>query len=295
MNTYEKGMLAPDSLNGKTIAITGGGSGLGLSMAAYFLALGAQVSICGRKEDTLKAASAELQSRTGKRVFYYPCDVRQYEAVETFREKTIEALGPVNGLVNNAAGNFLSPTERLSHRAFDSVVDIVLKGSYNNSLSFGKYWIDQKIAGSTLNIVTTYAWTGSAYVVPSACGKAGVLALTRSLGVEWAKYGIRTNAIAPGPFPTPGAWDRLFPQEFMQQVDIPSKIPVGRVGIHQELANLAAYLMSDFSAFIQGEVITIDGGEWLKNGGEFSWVGDMIPPEMWDMVEALIRGKSGKS
>lgn len=294
MNTHEKGMLAPGSLANKTIAITGGGSGLGLSMAAYFLALGAKVGICGRNTDKLKAAALELQERTGGIVFYHPCDVRNFEEVEIFREKTTAALGPINGLVNNAAGNFLSPTERLSHRAFDSVVDIVLKGSYNMSLSFGKYWIDEKIAGTTLNIVTTYAWTGSAYVVPSACGKAGVLALTRSLGVEWAKYGIRTNAIAPGPFPTPGAWDRLFPQEFMQQVDIPSKIPVGRVGHHQELANLAAYLLSDFSAYIQGEVITIDGGEWMKNGGEFSWVGDLIPPEMWDVVEAMIRKKSGK-
>lgn len=295
MKNHEKGMLAPGSLADKTIVITGGGSGLGLSMAAYFLALGAKVGICGRNEEKLKSAAQELQERTGGIVFYHPCDVRNYDEVERFREKTIAALGPINGLVNNAAGNFLSPTERLSHRAFDSVVDIVLKGSYNTSLSFGKYWIDEKIEGTTLNIVTTYAWTGSAYVVPSACGKAGVLALTRSLGVEWAKYGIRTNAIAPGPFPTPGAWDRLFPQEFMQQVDIPSKIPVGRVGQHQELANLAAYLMSDFSAYIQGEVITIDGGEWMKNGGEFSWVGDLIPHEMWDVVEAMIRRKSGKN
>jgi NAD(P)-dependent dehydrogenase (short-subunit alcohol dehydrogenase family) len=198
-------------------------------------------------------------------------------------------FGSVHGVLNNAAGNFISPTERLSHRAFDIVVDIVLKGTYYTTLAAGKNWIEKKQPGVFLNIVTTYAWTGSGYVVPSACGKAGVLALTRSLAVEWAKYNIRSNAIAPGPFPTEGAWSRLLPGELVKKFDPASRIPLKRVGEHQELANLAAYLMSDYSAYVNGEVITIDGGEWLRNGGEFSHL-EEIPSAMWDMLEKS-RGK----
>ncbi len=187
-------------------------------------------------------------------------------------------------MLNNAAGNFISPTERLSHRAFDIIVDIVLKGTYYVTLATGKHWIAKKQAGTFLNIVTTYAWTGSGYVVPSACSKAGVLALTRSLAVEWAKYNIRSNAIAPGPFPTEGAWSRLLPGDLARQFDPAKRIPLKRVGEHQELANLAAYLLSDFSAYVNGEVVTIDGGEWLRNGGEFSHL-EQIPEEVWDAIE----------
>ncbi len=287
-------MLKEGSMKGKTILITGGGTGLGRSMSSYFLQLGANVIICSRKKDVIEKAAEELAKETGGQVLGLSCDVRNYNEVEHVLNLSIDRFGEVNGLVNNAAGNFISPTERLSHRAFDSVVDIVLKGSYNCSLALGKYWIKNNIKANVLSIVTTYAWVGSAYVVPSACAKAGVLSMTRSLAVEWGKYGIRFNAIAPGPFPTPGAWDRLFPKEFLDQFDINTKIPVGRVGEHQELANLAAYLMSDYSAYINGDVITIDGGEWMKNGGEFTWVGDMISPEMWDQVENMIKQKTKK-
>lgn len=278
------GMLQPEALKGKTIVVTGGGTGLGKSMTTYFLELGANVVIASRKQDVLDQSAKELEAQTGGTVLPIACDIRKYEEIEQVLKKTLDQFGQVDGLVNNAAGNFISPTERLSHRAFDIVVDIVLKGTYNTTLAFGKHWIEQKQPGTILNIVTTYAWTGSGYVVPSACGKAGVLALTRSLAVEWGKYKIRSNAIAPGPFPTEGAWSRLLPGELVKKFDPALKNPLKRVGQHQELANLAAYLMSDYSSFVNGEVMTIDGGEWLQGAGEFSHL-DAIPSEMWDQLE----------
>jgi NAD(P)-dependent dehydrogenase (short-subunit alcohol dehydrogenase family) len=284
-----EGMLKPGSLKDKTIIITGGGTGLGRSMGKYFLELGANLVITSRKKDVLDKTAAELSSETGGKVLAVACDVRKYEEIENVIKSTEKEFGAIHGVLNNAAGNFISPTERLSHRAFDIVVDIVLKGTYYTTLAAGKNWIANKQPGVFLNIVTTYAWTGSGYVVPSACGKAGVLALTRSLAQEWAKYKIRSNAIAPGPFPTEGAWSRLLPGELVKKFDPAARVPLKRVGEHQELANLAAYLMSDFSAYVNGEVITIDGGEWLRSGGEFSHL-EEIPEPMWDMLEKT-RGK----
>ncbi|MBT1690529.1 SDR family oxidoreductase [Dawidia soli] len=284
-----QGMLTPGSLKDKTIIITGGGTGLGKAMGKYFLTLGANLVITSRKKEVLDKTAEELMQETGGKVLAVGCDVRKYEEIEQMIKTTVDAFGKVDGVLNNAAGNFISPTERLSHRAFDIVVDIVLKGTYYTTLAAGKHWIANKQPGVFLNIVTTYAWTGSGYVVPSACGKAGVLALTRSLAVEWAKYKIRSNAIAPGPFPTEGAWSRLLPGELVKKFDPAQRVPLKRVGEHQELANLAAYLMSDYSAYVNGEVITIDGGEWLRNGGEFSHL-EMVPDEMWDMLEKT-RGK----
>jgi len=280
---YQKPMLKEGSLKDQVIVVTGGGSGLGKSMTTYFLELGAHVVITSRNIEKLNNAKIELEEKTGGKVLAVQCDVRNYNEVEAVLAETLKEFGKVDGLLNNAAGNFISPTERLSANAFDTVIDIVLKGSKNCTLAFGKHWIDIKQKKATiLNIVTTYAWTGSAYVVPSSTAKAGVLAMTRSLAVEWAKYGIRSNAIAPGPFPTEGAWDRLLPGDLKDKFDMKKKVPIGRVGEHQELANLAAYLMSDFSAYINGEVITIDGGEWLKGAGEFNMLED-VPKEMWDM------------
>jgi NAD(P)-dependent dehydrogenase (short-subunit alcohol dehydrogenase family) len=284
-----EGMLKEGSLKGKTIIITGGGTGLGKSMGKYFLQLGANLVITSRKKDILDKTASELSSETGGKVLAVACDVRKYEEIENVLRNTESEFGQIHGILNNAAGNFISPTERLSHRAFDIVVDIVLKGTYYTTLAAGKNWIAKKQPGIFLNIVTTYAWTGSGYVVPSACGKAGVLALTRSLAVEWAKYNIRSNAIAPGPFPTEGAWSRLLPGDLVKKFDPAQRVPLKRVGEHQELANLAAYLMSDFSSYVNGEVITIDGGEWLRNGGEFSHL-EMIPDQMWDVLEKT-RGK----
>ena len=288
---YTDPMLKEGSLQEKIIIVTGGGSGLGKSMSRYFLQLGAKVVITSRNMDKLQKAADELQAETKGEVLPLACDVRDYTQVTNMLEKAIAHFGYVDGLVNNAAGNFISPTERLSAHAFDTIIDIVLKGSKNATLALGKYWIKEKIQPATvLNIVTTYAWTGSAYVVPSATAKAGVLAMTRSLAVEWAKYGMRFNAIAPGPFPTKGAWDRLLPGDLKKKFDPAKKIPLKRVGVHQELANLAAYLMSDYSAFINGEVITIDGGEWLYGAGEFNQL-EKIPQEMWDMLEQMIKNK----
>ncbi|MCF6170582.1 MAG: SDR family oxidoreductase [Bacteroidales bacterium] len=289
--TYQQPMFKNEELKDKVIVVTGGGSGLGEAMTRYFLQLGAKVVITSRKLEKLTATAEKLQKETGGEVLTVACDVREYKAVENMLAETLKRFGKVDVLVNNAAGNFISPTERLSARAFDIIIDIVLKGSKNCTLAFGKHWIKEKQAVSTvLNIVTTYAWTGSAYVVPSATAKAGVLAMTRSLAVEWAKYGIRMNAIAPGPFPTKGAWDRLLPGELKEKFDIKKKVPLKRVGEHQELANLAAYLVSDYSAYVNGEVITIDGGEWLQGAGEFNML-EAVPQELWDMLEMMIRAK----
>lgn len=285
---YNAKMFKNKELDGKTILITGGGTGLGKSMSSYFLELGANIIIASRKIDVINNTVEELRTKTNGNILGVECDVRNYRDVENVIQVGVKEFGKIDGLINNAAANFVSPTERLSHKAFDVITDIVLKGSYNCSLAMGKYWIDKKIKGTMLNIVTTYSWTGSGYVTPSACAKAGVLALTRSLAAEWAKYNIRSNAIAPGPFYTEGAFSRLFPDSLKEKIDPLKRIPLKRFGEHQELSNLAAYLMSDFSSYINGEVVTIDGGEWIYNAGEFNNF-DNIPSEMWDEIEKKTR------
>ena len=289
---YNQPMLREDALKGKTIVVTGGGTGLGKAMGTYFLKLGANLVITSRKLEVLEKTAAEMAAETGGQVLAVQCDVRDYEQVEQVLAKTLEKFGQVDGLLNNAAGNFISPTERLSANAFSTIIDIVLKGTVNCTLAFGKHWIKAKQPASILNIVTTYAFTGSAYVVPSACAKGGVLAMTRSLAVEWGKYGIRTNAIAPGPFPTKGAWDRLLPGDLAEKFNFKNRVPLKRVGENQELANLAAFLISDFAGYINGEVITIDGGEWLQGAGQMNGL-EAVPTEMWDMLEQMTRSAKG--
>ncbi len=283
-------MFQSDLLKNKTILITGGGTGLGKSMATRFGELGANLIISSRKQEVLDQAAEELR-QTGAKVFPFSCDVRNPLEIDELLKQTKSRFDHIDALVNNAAGNFISPTENLSENAFKVVVDIVLLGTFNMTLAVGKEMINQN-NGTILNIVTTYAWTGSGYVVPSAAAKAGVLAITRSLAVEWAKYGIRTNAIAPGPFPTKGAWKRLAPPGLGIERKLKNRIPLKRFGQHEELANLASYLLSDGSGYINGEVVTIDGGEWLKGAGQFNEL-DRLPKTAWKIMEKL-RKKSKK-
>ena len=285
-------MFVSDLLNGKRVLITGGGTGLGKNMARRFMELGASLVICGRREDVLRETAEELAKETGGRIDWTPLDVSDPEAVEAVVGEIWDD-GPLDALVNNAAGNFLARTEDLSHRAIDAVVNIVLHGSAYMTLACGKRWIAENRPGNVLSIVTTYAWTGSGYVVPSAMGKAGVLAMTRSLAVEWGPKGIRLNAIAPGAFPTEGAWSRLLPRDDLAET-YETRIPLGRTGKHDELTNLAAYLLSDQSGFITGEAVTIDGGSWLSGAGQFNFA-SMLSDEDWESLRPKKSGKKDKA
>jgi NAD(P)-dependent dehydrogenase (short-subunit alcohol dehydrogenase family) len=277
-------MFETDLLAGKRILITGGGTGLGLAIGRRYLELGAALAICGRREPVLADAAAQLTRETGGKVSVHPCDIRDPAAIDAMLE-AIWQDGPLDGLVNNAAGNFIARTEELSPRAVDAVLNIVLHGTVYVTLACGKRWLAAGRAASVLSIVTTYAWTGSAYVVPSAMAKAGVLAMTRSLAVEWGGRGIRFNAVAPGPFPTEGAWQRLVPKPELAAV-FESRNPLKRAGRHRELADLAAYLMADGSAYVNGECVTIDGGAWLEGAGQFSFVGQLMSDADWQALKA---------
>ena len=281
-------MFQKDLLKNKTILITGGGTGLGKSMALRFAELGANIVITGRRREVLEVAAKEIEKKGGK-VFFKSADVRNYDEVDAVADEAWKNFGAVDILINNAAGNFISPTELLSPNAFNSIVGIVLNGSFNATQAVARRWINQQRGGRILSIVTTYAWTGSAYVVPSACAKAGVLAMTRSLAVEWGKYKIRLNAIAPGPFPTDQAWANLVPEGYEEKWM--KRIPLGRAGRHEELANLASYLVSDFADYINGEVVTIDGGEWISGAGEMNPLTEMTPEDWAKMAERFAKSK----
>ena len=274
-------MFTKELLKKKIIIITGGGTGLGKSMAQRFGELGANLVITSRKLEVLEETAEELRT-SGANVLPLQCDIRIPDEVEEMISRAVGEFGAVDVLVNNAAGNFISPTERLSPGGFKVIVDIVLNGTFNCTLSAGKEMIKND-GGVILNIITTYAWTGSGYVVPSACAKAGVLAMTRSLAVEWAKYGIRTNAIAPGPFPTEGAWKRLVVPGLGIEKKMKKRIPLKRFGEQRELADLATFLISDGAGYINGEVVTIDGGEWLKGAGQFNDL-DKVPSSAWKLI-----------
>jgi len=272
-------MFKPDLLLHKRILITGGGTGLGKAAAQRFLELGAEIYICGRREEVLAATTKELASLTRGRIHAHRCDVRDATAVEEMIA-AIWADGPLDVLMNNAAGNFLARTEELSLGAFQSVIGIVLMGSLHTTLACGRRWLAAGHKAVVLNIATTYTTTGSAYVVPSAVAKSGVQALTRSLAVEWGDRGIRMNAIAPGPIPTEGAFSRLLPRPDLEHA-ARQRIPLGRFGTPEEFANLAAFLVSDGAGYINGEVVTMDGGEWLQGAGEFTSLGRQLTPNEW--------------
>ncbi|HZQ95327.1 MAG TPA: SDR family oxidoreductase [Candidatus Sulfotelmatobacter sp.] len=276
-------MFDPDLLRNKRILITGGGTGLGKGMAQRFLELGATVYICGRRQEVLQETAAELASASQRAIHALPCDIRNLAAVEQMIE-TIWSDGPLDILVNNAAGNFIARTEDLSPRAFESVINIVLMGTLHCTMACGRRWLKSSQPGTVLSISATYAPVGSAYVVPSAISKAGVEALTRSLAVEWGNRGIRMNAIAPGPIPTQGAFSRVLPHPGLEKIAL-ERNPLRRFGTVEELANLAAFLVSPGSGYINGEVIRMDGGEFLQGAGEFSNLGRILKEEDWQAIK----------
>jgi NAD(P)-dependent dehydrogenase (short-subunit alcohol dehydrogenase family) len=282
-------MFKSDLLKDRAIFLSGGGSGLGRSMALDFASLGAKIFIIGRREKPLQETCEEI-SKAGGAASYSTCDVRDFAAVEAAADKADTEFGRIDTVINNAAGNFMARTEKLSANAFNTVVSIVLNGSFHCTQAFARKWIAQNKPGNVLSIVTTYAAAncGSGFVVPSACAKAGVLAMTTSLAVEWAKYNIRLNAIAPGPFPTEGAWSRLMPSKQFEE-HARNANPMKRFGRHEELTNLAAFLISDMSQYINGECVVIDGGQWLQGAGEFNDL-LMLPDSYWEQLESA-RGK----
>jgi NAD(P)-dependent dehydrogenase (short-subunit alcohol dehydrogenase family) len=255
-------------LASKKILVTGGGTGLGRVMAEHYLRLGAEVAICGRRMSVLEATCAELRAATGGTIKPYQLDIKDYEAVERVIEQ-VWADGPLTGLVNNAAGNFISRTEDLSPRGFNAIADIVLHGTFYVTHAVGKRWIRAGLKGNVISIVVTWVFNGGPFTVASAMAKSGIAAMTKSLAVEWGPKGIRLNAIAPGPFPTKGAWERLMPAG-VKLVERADQVPLGRLGHHPELANLAAFLMSDEVEYLTGQVIAIDGGQSLNNTGTFN-------------------------
>lgn len=283
MLTEKSSVFRDGLLAGKRILITGGGTGLGKSIGRRYVELGAELVICGRRGEVLQTAAEEFLRDTGKSIETHVCDVRDAAAVEAMMERIWEKR-PLDVLLNNAAGNFLARTERLSPRAVDAVIDIVLKGGAYCTIAAGRRWIGAERAGTVLCILTQSALVGAPFTVPSAMAKAGLLSMIRSLAVEWGPKGIRLVGVAPGPFPTEGAWSRLMPKERHSQ-PIEDSIALRRVGRHEELADLCSFLVSDSAGFITGEAVVIDGGKWLQGAAGPSALNmQNWPDETWESL-----------
>ena len=284
-------MFKKDLLEGKRILITGGGTGLGKEMANHFAEHGAELYICGRRENVLKETSDEISNKHGSKVHYQTLDIRASKDVDDYVQSIFDE-GLLDGLVNNAAGNFISPTKDLSHKGFDAIANIVFHGTFYMTHSVGKRLIEASHKASIINILATWVWTGSPYVVPSAMSKSGINAMTKSLAAEWGKYGIKVNGIAPGPFPTKGAWERLNPDD-RNDDGMMSTVPLGRVGEMIELQNLATFLMADGCDYLTGQTIGIDGAQYLTGGGTFSQL-DKLSDDDWENMRKLIRDANNK-
>jgi NAD(P)-dependent dehydrogenase (short-subunit alcohol dehydrogenase family) len=284
-------MFKPDAMAGQRILVTGGGTGLGKVMAEGLLMLGAEVYVCGRRGGVLEEAAKELMDAHGGKVVPVACDIRVPEAIQEMMDHIWADGGALTGLINNAAGNFISRTEDLSPRGFDAIANIVFRGSFFVTQEAGKRWIAEGKKGSVVSILTTWIWHGGPFTVPSAMSKAGLNVMTQSLAVEWGPKGIRFNAIAPGPFPTEGAWARLNPGG--ERGESSSSNPLGRVGRMPELANLAVYLLHPLSEYVNGQTIAIDGGAWLAGGGGFSALRGWTDAD-WEAARTSIRGANEK-
>lgn len=283
-------MFKKDLLKNKRILVTGGGTGLGKEMASHYAEHGAELYICGRRLNVLEETANELKNKFNAKVHFETLDIRASKDVDDFIERIFED-GPLDGLVNNAAGNFISPTKDLSHKGFDAIANIVFHGTFYITHSVGRRWIELGHKGSIISILTTWVWTGSPYVVPSAMSKSGLNAMTQSLAAEWGKYNIKVNAIAPGPFPTKGAWDRLNPGG--NDEGSMGSVPLGRVGEMVELQNLATFLMADGCDYLTGQTIGIDGAQYLTGGGTFSAL-DKLSDDDWEQMRSMIRSSNNK-
>ena len=285
-------MFKEGLLKGKRILVTGGGTGLGKEMATHYASLGADIVICGRRLNVLEETADEIKSNYNVDVLAQSLDIRSPQDVDDFIDQ-IFATKPLDGLVNNAAGNFISPTKMLSPRGFDAIANIVFHGTFYVTHSVGRRWIDAGVKGNIISILATWVWTGSPYVVPSAMSKSAINAMTKSLAVEWGPYNIRVNAIAPGPFPTEGAWARLSPKGDLDNDSSYSAIPLGRVGEMSELQNLASFLMADGCDYLTGQTIAIDGAQYITGGGTFSGLSKLKDSD-WEEIKSMIKSTNEK-
>ena len=285
-------MFKEDLLKGTRILVTGGGTGLGKEMASHYASLGADIVICGRRLNVLEETADEIKSNHDVDVLAQSLDIRSPQDVDDFIDQ-IFATKPLDGLVNNAAGNFISPTKMLSPRGFDAIANIVFHGTFYVTHSVGRRWIEAGLKGNIISILATWVWTGSPYVVPSAMSKSAINAMTKSLAVEWGPYNIRVNAIAPGPFPTEGAWARLSPKGDLDNDSSYSAIPLGRVGEMSELQNLASFLMADGCDYLTGQTIAIDGAQYITGGGTFSGLSKLKDSD-WEEIKSMIKSTNEK-